>query len=99
MNTLGKGRFALKVVCSSLFSAGMLVLPGTAGAAIPIPGSVDFCAAYKGYDNALVPPPPSNPGQTTGRFTDLRRGNDISAHHYAASPEDYCQLNLTGSNG
>jgi hypothetical protein len=95
MNTLRKRRFALKVVYSSLFSAGMLVLPGTAGAAIPIPGSVNFCAAYKGYDNALVPVP----GQSTGRFTDLRRGNDINAHHFAAPPNDYCQLNLTGSTG
>ena len=103
MNTLGKGRFALKVVYSSLFSVGMVVLPGTAGAAppdpIPVPGGTTFCTAAS-YDNALVPPPVSNPGQTTGVFTDIRRGNDINAHYFDPTPpNDYCQLNLTGATG
>jgi hypothetical protein len=55
-------------------------------------GPTDFCGPAS-YDNALVPPPASNPGQTTGWFTDLRRGNGINA--------DYpnCQLELTGSVG
>ena len=48
---LNKARMAFKVVCSLVFSVGMLAgLPGTASAQ-PATGTADFCDAAT-YDNA-----------------------------------------------
>jgi hypothetical protein len=76
-------RSALGVACLLFVSAaGLLGSPGTVQAASSV--FTDFCTADD-YDNA-------NP-QTTGLFTDLRRGPQINA--------DYtnCILNFSGSVG
>ena len=75
---------ASRVLCSLAFLAGVLAfLPGSA-AAQGFSGTADFCDNTS-YDN-------SDP-QTTGLFTDLRRGKGINADY----PD--CELNITGSVG
>ena len=70
---------AFNMVCSVVFSVGMMAaMPGTAVAQQYI---ADFCADY---DNA-------NP-QTTGFWTDVRRGKDINV-------DNDCFLNFTGQAG
>ena len=84
MSALDKAGMAFKVVCSLVFSIAMLAgLPGTASAQ-PATGTADFCDAAT-YDN--------NSPQTTGLFTDLRRGRGINLD------DGNCVLNVTGSIG
>ena len=82
MNTPGKARMVIKVVSALVFSAGMLA--GWSGAASAQAGLADFCGAAT-YDN--------NSPQTSGLFTDLRRGGGINLD------ADHCVLNITGSTG
>ena len=86
MSALDKAGMAFKVVCSLVFSIGMLAgLPGTASAQ-PATGTAHFCDAAT-YDNAS----PQTAG--SGLFTDLRRGRGINLD----APD--CVLNVTGSVG
>ena len=86
MSALDKAGMAFKVVCSLVFSIGMLAgLPGTASAQ-PATGTAHFCDAAT-YDNAS----PQTAG--SGLFTDLRRGRGINLD----APD--CVLNITGSVG
>ena len=85
MSTLHKASMVVKAVGSLVLSVGLLAgLPGTASATVPTSGSDNFCNSSS-YDNG-------DP-QTTGHFTDLRRGTQINADW------DNCVLNLTGSVG
>lgn len=84
MSALDKAGMAFKVVCSLVFSIAILAgLPATASAQ-PVTGAADFCDTGT-YDNS--------PSQTTGLFTDLRRGRGINLD------ANNCVLNITGSTG
>jgi hypothetical protein len=74
---------ATRIVGPLVLSAGMLLgAPATAGAN-NVSGITDFCGGA--YDNASP--------QTSGLFTDLRRGPQINAD------TESCVLNLSGSTG
>lgn len=88
MGPSDKARNVSKLLCSLVFSVGMVaILPGTAVAFIPADtGTEDFCSPAS-YDN--------NDPQVTGHFTDRRNGAGISSS--GASPN--CVLNLNGGAG
>ena len=86
MSALDKAGMAIKVVCSLVFSVGMLAgLPGTASAQ-PATGTADFCDPAT-YDNTN--PQPAGPACSPTFAVD--GGINLDAAN--------CVLNITGSTG